>query len=118
VYWASVSAPVKAFLDRVGGLLTEAKKLDQEGRTAGAFCTGGAISSGKEMARITILLAFLNFRFIVIGGVEPDGFGTFGAQATTGPADPGLSKEEKQEAHVFGSRFARLTHQIKSAGLK
>ncbi len=65
------------------------------------------------MARLSVLAAFLQMRFIVIGGVAADGFGTLGAQATTGPEDPGLSKEEKEEARRFGERFARLTRQIK-----
>ena len=33
-------------------------KTNGEGRTAGAFCTGGSISNGKEMARMAILTAF------------------------------------------------------------
>ena len=52
-------------------------------------------------------------RFVVIGGVDEEGYGTLGAQATTGPSDPGLNEKELSEARRFGERFARLTRQIR-----
>ena len=113
VHWASLSAESKAFLERVGQVLVEAKELGPETtprtRAAGAFVTGGAVSSGKELARLSILAAFLNMRFVVIGGEEADGFGTLGAQATTAGSDPGLSDAELEEARRFGRRFASMT---------
>ena len=113
VHWASLSAESKAFVERVGQVLVEAKELGPEStprtRAAGAFVTGGAISSGKELARLSILAAFLNMRFVVIGGEEADGFGTLGAQATTAGSDPGLSESELEEARRFGKRFASMT---------
>ncbi len=109
VQWAGPSADAKRFLDRMGTVLGPAFG---EGRTGAAFCTGGAVSSGKELARLSILAAFLNMRFVLIGGVESDGFGTLGAQATTGPESPGLSESELDEGRRFGERYARLTAQI------
>lgn len=113
VHWASLSAESKAFLERVGQVLVEAKELGPgttpRTRAAGAFVTGGAVSSGKELARLAILAAFLNMRFVVIGGEEADGFGTLGAQATTAGSDPGLSEAELEEARRFGKRFASMT---------
>lgn len=107
VYWASLHARVKDFLDRVGAVLDQ--ENHGEGRAAGAFCTAGAPSSGKELARLSILAAFLNMRFVVVGGIEPDGFGNLGAEATTGPDDPGLSDAELEKARRSGERFARIT---------
>ncbi len=113
VHWASLSAESKAFLERVGQVLVESKELGPgttpRTRAAGAFVTGGAVSSGKELARLAILAAFLNMRFVVIGGEEADGFGTLGAQATTAGSDPGLSEAELEEARRFGKRFASMT---------
>jgi NAD(P)H dehydrogenase (quinone) len=113
VHWASLSAESKAFLERVGQVLVEAKELGPgttaRTRAAGAFATGGAVSSGKELARLAILAAFLNMRFVVVGGEEADGFGTLGAQATTAGADPGVSETELVEARRFGKRFASMT---------
>ena len=113
VHWASLSAESKAFLERIGKVLVEAKELGPgttpRTRAAGAFVTGGAVSSGKELARLSILAAFLNMRFVVIGGEEADGFGTLGAQATTAGSDPGLSDAELEEARRFGKRFASMT---------
>jgi hypothetical protein len=53
-------------------------------------------------------------RFVVVGGVDPYGFGTLGPQATTGPDDPGVSSKEEDEARQFGERFAKYTKQIRS----
>jgi NAD(P)H dehydrogenase (quinone) len=111
VHWGSLSAEVKDFLDHVGGVLDS--ENHGEGRTGGAFCTGGAVSSGKELARLAILAAFLNLRFVVVGGLSADGYGNLGAQATTGPEDPGLSAAELDEARQSGERFARITKQFK-----
>jgi NAD(P)H dehydrogenase (quinone) len=115
VHWAGLSAESKRFLDRVGQVLMEAKALEREGRTAGAFVTGDAVASGKELARVAIVSAFLNLRFLVLGGIAADGFGTLGPQATTGPEDPGLSEVELEEARRSGERFARLTREIRGA---
>jgi NAD(P)H dehydrogenase (quinone) len=113
VHWGSLSAESKTFLDRVGQVLVEARELGPgstpKARAAGAFVTGGAASSGKELARLAILAAFLNMRFVAVGGEEADGFGTLGAQATTGESDPGLSEAELEEARRFGRRFASMT---------
>jgi NAD(P)H dehydrogenase (quinone) len=113
VHWGSLSAESKAFLERIGEVLVRAKEIGpqskERARSAGAFVTGGSPSSGKELARLTILTAFLNMRFIVVGGEDEEGFGTLGAQATTGASDPGVSEAELAEARRFGERFARVT---------
>ena len=114
VQWSNVATEAKHFLDRVGAALWKAKVYG-DGRTAGAFCTGGAVAMGKDIARLSILSAFLTMRFTVIGGVDDQGFGTLGPEATTGPADPGLSEKELDEGRRFGERFARMTRQIRAA---
>lgn len=114
VHWSNLSAESKRFLDRVGGTLWKAK-TNGDGRTAGVFCTGGAVSMGKDVARLSVLSAFLTMRFMIVGGVDADGFGTLGPQATTGSVDPGVSDKEEEEARQFGERFARLTRQIRTS---
>lgn len=112
VQWATLSTETKRFLDRVGDVLWKAK-LNGDGRTAGAFCTGGGVAMGKDLSRLSILAAFLTMRFTVIGGVDSQGFGTMGPEATTGPADPGVSEKEQEEARQFGERFARTTQRLR-----
>ncbi len=117
VHWGNLSAKTKEFLDQVGGALASTGELGVDStptnRTAGAFVTGGSVSSGKELARLAILAAFLNFKFVVIGAEDAGGFGTLGAQATTGPSDPGVSEAELEEARRFGVRFATLTKRLR-----
>jgi NAD(P)H dehydrogenase (quinone) len=112
VHWGSLSVEARSFLDRVGSVLLDAGVLDREGRTAGAFCTGGGAAMGKEVARLTILNAFLTMRFVVIGGIEGDGFGTLGPEATTRNPKSPMTSEEKDAARASGERFARLTRQL------
>lgn len=113
VHWANLSTESRRFLDRLGGGLA-ATKVWGEGRTAGVFCTGGAVSSGKEMARLSMISSLMEMRFVVVGGVDAEGFGTLGPQATTGPADPGMSDKELDEGRAFGTRFARVTRQFRA----
>ena len=70
---------------------------------------------GKDVARLSILSAFLTMRFSVIGGVDAAGFGTLGPEATTGETDPGIGEKEGEEAWRFGERFARFTRQLRRA---
>jgi NAD(P)H dehydrogenase (quinone) len=113
VHWSNLSAETKTFLDRIGAVLWKAKQ-NGDGRTAGAFCTGGGVAMGKDIARLSVLSALLTMRFIVIGGVDADGFGTLGPEATTGSADPGVSEKELEEARQFGARFARFTGAVRA----
>lgn len=114
VQWSNMSAHSKEFLDRLGAALWKVK-TNGDGRTAGVFCTGGGVAMGKDEARLSIIAALLTMRFTIIGGVDDSGFGTLGPEATTGPADPGLSEKELEEGRRFGERFARMTKQFRSA---
>ena len=112
VQWSNLAAPAKQFLDRVGDVLWKAK-TNGDGKTAGAFCTGGGVALGKDVARLSIISAFLTMRFVIVGGVDDAGFGTMGTEATTGPADSGISDKEAEEARRFGERFARMTVKLR-----
>lgn len=116
VYWQSISAEGKAFLDRVANAHQKAK-ANGDGRTAGVFVTAGAGSSGKDLARLTMVAAFLSMRFTVIGGVDSEGFGTLGPQATTPPGTP-VNDAAAEEARAFGERFARLTVRYRSGSVR
>ena len=117
VHWGNLSAESKRFLDHVGEVLGKAGRTLGEGRTAGVFCTGGGVSNGQEMARLGAIAAFLDMRFIVVGGVNDDGYGSLGPQAVTGGPPPGLNDRDRAEARRFGERFARVTLQFR-AGAK
>jgi NAD(P)H dehydrogenase (quinone) len=112
VQWSNAATGAKQFLDRVGDVLWKAK-ANGDGKTAGAFCTGGGVAMGKDLARLSILSAFLTMRYVIVGGVDDAGFGTMGTEATTGPADPGISEKELAEARRFGERFAGVTVKLR-----
>jgi NAD(P)H dehydrogenase (quinone) len=115
VQWGNFSAPAKRFLDRVGEVLGKAGKTYGEGRTAGVFCTAGSPSNGQEMARLGAIAAFLAMRFVIVGGVNDEEFGTLGPQSVTGGTPPGVSARDRADARRFGERFAHLTLRLRSA---
>lgn len=112
VHMHNISVESMQFLERVTKVL--GKEMG-EGRTAGVFCTGGGESLGKEMTRMEAIATFLELKFVVIGGLEPDDWGNLGPQGTTlDPDRPGLSEKELAAARRSGERFARLTKQFRA----
>ncbi len=118
VEWGNLSAEAKRFIDRVGEALGKAGATYGEGRTAAVFCTGGSPSNGQEMARMSVIAAFLAMRFVIVGGVNEEGFGSLGPQAVTGSKPPGVNDRELADARRFGERFARLTRQLHGAAAR
>jgi NAD(P)H dehydrogenase (quinone) len=114
VHWAGLASGGKQFLERVGAALWSAKATG-DSRTAGVFCTGGAVSSGKEMARLSMISAFMGMRFTIVSGVDADGYRTLGPQATTGPSAAGVDAKAQEEGRRFGERFARYTLRVRGA---
>ncbi|MCX7605157.1 MAG: NAD(P)H-dependent oxidoreductase [Bryobacteraceae bacterium] len=101
VHWQTQSAAVKNFLDRMGRVLGPQYG---EGKTGGVFVTSGSPSNGADLARLDVIAALLSMRFVVIGGLTGDGFGSLGAQAF-GSVTPAAQEQARQ----FGERFARIT---------
>jgi NAD(P)H dehydrogenase (quinone) len=106
VHWQTASADGKRFLDRVAAAFTK-RKDRADGRVAGVFCTAGAPSSGKDLARLSMIAEFLAMRFTIVGGVDAEGYGTLGPQATTPPGTKELDAAATAEAEAFGARLAR-----------
>jgi NAD(P)H dehydrogenase (quinone) len=118
VEWGNLSAEAKRFLDRVGEVLGKAGATYGEGRTAAVFCTAGSPSNGQEMARMAAIAAFLAMRFVIVGGVNDEGFGSLGPQAATAGKPPGINDRDRADARRFGERFARLTRQFRTAAAR
>ena len=109
VHWHNLSAETKRLIDRIGEALGKAGKEWGDGRTAGVFTTVGGGSGGQETARTSVISAMLAMRFVIIGGVTDDGFGSLGPYAVTGGKPGGITARDRAEAKRFGERFARLT---------
>jgi NAD(P)H dehydrogenase (quinone) len=118
VEWGNFSAETKGFIDRVGEALGKAGATYGEGRTAAVFCTAGSPSNGQEMARMSAIAAFLAMRFVIVGGVNDEGFGSLGPQAVTGGKPPGINDRDRAEARRFGERFARITRQLRTVAAR
>src|SRR5262245_17975134 len=114
VYVGNMSGEVKTFFDSWGlkfGLGTATGKM--RNKVGAAFATGGGISSGKEVAMLTILGAMLIHQMIVISGG-----GGFGASATTGLTSPGIDEKELTDARDLGKRVAEVAFVIKRGSTK
>ena len=109
VYSGNMSGEVKTFFDNWGrkfGLGTATGKM--RNKVGAAFVTGGSISSGKEIAMLTILVSLLSHQMIVIRG----------ASATTGPDSPGIDAKESAEARDLGKRVAEVAALVKRGSSK
>jgi len=109
VYVGNMSGEVKTFFDNWGrkfGLGTATGKM--RNKVGAAFVTGGSISSGKEIAMLTILVSLLSHQMIVIRG----------ASATTGPDSPGIDAKESAEARELGKRVAEVAALVKRGSSK
>ena len=109
VYVGNMSGEVKTFFDNWGrkfGLGTATGKM--RNKVGAAFVTGGSISSGKEIAMLTILVSMISHQMIVIRG----------ASATTGPDSPGIDAKEIAEARDLGKRVAEVAALVKRGSSK
>ena len=109
VYWSNMAGEVKSFFDR---WTTECQVLPpafpMKDKIGGAFVTGGEVSSGKEIALMTIVAAMLGNRMIVVSEGQ-----ALGATATTGEGKSPLDEKELEEGRRLGARVAQLALTIK-----
>jgi NAD(P)H dehydrogenase (quinone) len=104
VYWSNMAGEVKSFFDRWS---TECKVLPpafpMKDKIGAAFVTGGEVSSGKEVALVTIVAAMLGNRMIVVSEGQ-----ALGATATTGDGKSPLGEKELEEGRRLGERVAQI----------
>ncbi len=109
VYWSNMAGEVKSFFDRWS---TECNVLPpafpMKDKVGAAFVTGGNVSSGKEVALVTIIAAMLANRMIVVSEGQ-----ALGATATTGEGKSPLDEKELEEGRRLGARVAQLALTIK-----
>ena len=111
VYWSNMAGEVKSFFDR---WTTECKVLpptfQMKDKVGAAFVTGGEVSSGKEIALMTIVAAMLGNRMIVVSDGQ-----ALGATATTGEGGQPLGVKALDEGRRLGARVAELANTLKKA---
>ena len=109
VYWSNMAGEVKSFFDRWS---TDCKVLPpafpMRDKIGAAFVTGGEVSSGKEVALLTIVAAMLGNRMIVVSEGQ-----ALGATATTGEGKLSLNEKELEEGRMLGGRVAQVALTIK-----
>lgn len=108
VYWSNMSGEVKTFFDNWQFKFGVFPNFKMKNKIGAAFATGGQISSGKEVAMLTILAAMLGNQMIVVSGG-----GAFGASATTEGDSPGIDEKESASARSLGRRVAEVAAMIK-----
>lgn len=109
VYWSNMAGEVKSFFDRWS---TDCQVLPpafpMRDKVGGAFVTAGEVSSGKEIALMTIVAAMLGNRMIVVSEGQ-----ALGATATTGGGKSPVTEKELNEARRLGERVAQVTRRLK-----
>jgi NAD(P)H dehydrogenase (quinone) len=109
VYWSNMAGEVKSFFDRWS---TDCQVLPpafpMRDKVGAAFVTGGEVSSGKEIALMTIVAAMLGNRMIVVSEGQ-----ALGATATTGEGKSPVTEKELNEARRLGERVAHIAATLK-----
>lgn len=109
VYWSNMAGEVKSFFDRWS---TECNVLPpafpMKDKIGAAFVTAGNVSSGKEVALLTIIAAMLGNRMIVVSEGQ-----ALGATATTGEGKSPLDEKELEEGRRLGERAAQVALTLK-----
>lgn len=109
VYWSNMAGEVKSFFDRWS---TDCQVLPpafpMRDKIGGAFVTAGEVSSGKEIALMTIVAAMLGNRMIVASEGQ-----ALGATATTGEGKSPVTEKELNEARRLGERIAQVAATLK-----
>ncbi|MEW6544944.1 MAG: flavodoxin family protein [Nitrospirota bacterium] len=108
VYWSNMAGPVKTFFDDWQLKFGVFPEFKMKNKVGAAFATGGQVSSGKEVAMLTILAAMMGNQMIVVSGG-----GAFGASATTEGDSPGVDDKELQGARELGKRVAEVATIVK-----
>lgn len=114
VYWSNMAGEVKTFFDR---WTTECHVLPpafpMKDKVGAAFVTGGEVSSGKEIALMTIVAAMLGNRMIVVSDGQ-----ALGATATTGEGGLPLDAKATDEGRRLGTRVSELALTLKRAKVR
>ena len=109
VYWSNMAGEVKSFFDRWS---TECHMLPpafpMKDKVGAAFVTGGEVSSGKEIALMTMVAAMLGNRMIVVSEGQ-----ALGATATTGDGKQPMDEKALEEGRRLGERVAQMALTIK-----
>lgn len=109
VYWSNMAGEVKTFFDR---FTTECgwipPTFPMKDKAGAAFVSGGEVSSGKEIALMTILAAMLGNRMVVVSEGQ-----ALGATATTGEGKEPLAEKDLVEGRRLGERVALLAQALK-----
>ncbi len=104
VYWSNMAGEVKNFFDRwTIDCQVMPPAFPMRDKVGAAFVTGGEVSSGKEIALLTILAAMIGNRMIVLSEGQ-----ALGATATTGEGKLPLDEKELKEGRDLGERVARV----------
>ena len=109
VYWSNMAGEVKSFFDRwTNECQVLPPAFPMRDKVGAAFVTGGEVSSGKEIALMTMLAAMLGNRMIVVSEGQ-----ALGATATTGDGKQPLAEGELREGRALGERVAHVAKALK-----
>jgi NAD(P)H dehydrogenase (quinone) len=109
VYWSNMAGEVKSFFDRWStecGVLPPG--FPMKDKVGAAFVSGGEVSSGKEIALMTIVAAMLGNRMIVVSEGQ-----ALGATATTGEGKAPVEEKALEESRRLGERVAQTALTLK-----
>src|SRR4029078_8228539 len=103
-----MSGEVKTFFDNWQFKFGVFPEFKMKNKVGAALATGGQISGGKEVTRLTMLAAMLGNHMIVVSGG-----GAFGASATTEGDSPGIDNKELGDGKALGRGVAAVAGTVR-----
>lgn len=107
VHSGTVSVPIKQFFDDWYLRHDFYPSRPMRDRVGAAFAAGGQAAGGREFTLMTILVAMLHHRMLVVSGDSP-----LGASAATEAKAVALDDTELGTARELGRRVAEVVHKL------
>ena len=108
-YSSNMAGPMKSFIDD----WSFRYQVDLTDKVGAAFSTGGGHTAGKEHVVVSLLLAMIGERMLVLGPIRESGVGALGVSGVAPPPGEQIAPNILGEGRLLGSRIAQVAQRIR-----
>ena len=108
-YSSNMAGPMKSFIDD----WSFRYQVDLTDKVGAAFSTGGGHTAGKEHVVVSLLLAMIGERMLVLGPIRESGVGALGVSGVAPPPGEQIAPNILGEGRLLGSRIAEVAQRIR-----
>ena len=108
-YSANMAGPMKSFIDD----WSFRYRVDLTDKVGAAFSTGGGHTAGKEHVVVSLLLAMIGERMLVLGPIRESGVGALGVSGVAPPPGEQIAPNILGEGRLLGARIAQVAQRVR-----